>query len=248
MGEVIVVTSGKGGTGKSTTCAALGVAIARRGKSALLIDTDCGLRCLDLLLGVSEKILFDLGDVLMGNCEPLKSIYPVSGFANKLSVMPAPNSVDSYGLLNDLSRLVKGLSAYYDYVLIDSPAGLDIGFKATCAVADMVLVVVTPEPSSIRDGEKTAQHLFRDIECPVRLIINRFKRALLKNQAAKNIDAIIDKIGVQLIAVVPDDKSVSMTVAVGKPLPEKSPAGAAFSRLADRIQGANIPFSGFGRI
>ena len=134
MGRVMVVTSGKGGVGKSTVAAGLGAAFARREKKVLLIDGDAGLRSLDIMLGISQDLVFDTYDVLVGNCEPIKAIYACRDVKG-LYLMPAPASVENRVTPELMTRLIKGLSGYYDYVIVDCPGGVGAGFEAAIAAA-----------------------------------------------------------------------------------------------------------------
>ncbi len=239
MGYTIVVTSGKGGTGKSTVTAACGTALALRGKSVLLIDCDWGLRCLDLMLGITSETVYDLGDIIYGNCDIHNAIYEVPGI-NGLYVIPAPNSVDYLNKADEISNLCKSLANDFDYIIIDCPAGVDKGFRAAVAPANLALVVVTPDAVSVRDAEKVGELLKRNGIKNQRLIINKFKRSVLRYESTKNLDKIIDSVSIQLIGVVPEDKNVQHLEALGQPIYGNSRAASAFRRIAARIEGEDV--------
>lgn len=239
MGRIIVVTSGKGGTGKSSVTAALGTALAKRGKKVLLIDCDWGLRCLDLILGVSKNTVYDLGDILSNNCEIAKAIYKVPG-VERLSMIPAPNFSAIAPLGNSFKRLCMALSGSFDYILLDSPAGIESGFQVAVGAAQLALVVVTPDTVCIRDAERVGKILggYDLSEC--KMVINKFSRTSLKYEETRNLDKIIDGASMQLIAVIPDDKNVPAFAAQGIPLYSKGKAAAAFRRLAARLEGEEV--------
>lgn len=239
MDNIIVITSGKGGTGKSTVTASLGVALAKKGHSTLLIDCDWGLKCLDLLLGVTENSVYNLEDILKGNCEPIRAIYHVPDVDN-LSIIPAPESIGVTSSCEDFKRLCEGLTSYYDYILIDCPAGIDESFKFAICPADLALVVVNPDPVSVRDGERVGNLLDNYGIHNHRLVINKFHRSILKFDVTSNLDKIIDGTSLQLIGVVPEDKQIQAAALNCVPLMEKTPAAKAFARIASRIDGENV--------
>lgn len=171
MGLVSVVTSGKGGAGKSTVTAGLGCALAKLGHRVLVVDTDAGLRSLDLMLGVGGSTVYDMADIFAGNCEPIRAIYP-SPVCPNVFVVPAPVSFEKLCTPQDMKRLCRGFARYYDHVIIDCPAGLGRGFETAVAAAERALVVTTPDMVCARDAQVVGHLLFaRDL--PARLIINR---------------------------------------------------------------------------
>lgn len=241
MGEIVSVVSGKGGVGKSTVSALLGAALARRGRLVLLIDCDAGLRSLDLILSVASETVFDLADVLDGNCEPARAICAVPGVEG-LHVLAAPQKVECLDRTRDIARLIRGLSLYYDYVILDSPAGIGAGFYAAVAAANKALVVVTPDAVSIRDGYKVGRILKeRGIES--RLVVNKINVSLIKKQVSPNLDSIIDQTGIKMIAAIPQDEAVVLHIAKGEPNFSKSPGAAAIGNLALRLEGERVPLS-----
>ena len=240
MGEVIVVASGKGGTGKSSVSAGCAAALARAGNRVLLLDADAGLRSLDLMLGAVDDAVFDLGDVLAGNCEPVRAIREISR-CEGLSLMPAPQSLQALAEPDDMRRLCKGLANYYDYLLIDAPAGIGKGFQVAAAAAGRAQVVVTPDPVCIRSGERVARLLQQEGAADRRLVINRYRPNVMKLGLVEDLDAVIDGVGLQLIGVIPEDEQIPRYAANGEPLGGGCTAAKAMERLARRLMGQEIP-------
>jgi septum site-determining protein MinD len=241
MNTVTVITSGKGGVGKSTVTAGVGAALAARGKRVLLIDGDAGLGSLDHMLGISERRVFDIADVVSGAAEPDKAVY-VSAFSPNLFLLPAPETEEDVVSPDIMRELVGVFSRYYDHVLIDSPAGVGQGFLSAAASARRALVVVTPDPVCVRDAAKTRLRLQEAGIAQQRLVINRFSSANFRVQNCyRDLDAVIDAAGVRLIAVIPDDPLLAAAGAGAQPAPPKSPGGRALARLAARLEGEQIP-------
>jgi septum site-determining protein MinD len=241
MDKVTVITSGKGGAGKSTVTAGLGAALAARGRRVLLIDGDAGLGCLDHMLGVSERRVFDIADVVSGAAEPDKAVY-VSSFSPNLFLLPAPETEEDVVSPDIMRELVSTFSRYYDHVLIDSPAGVGQGFLSAVASARRAMLVTTPDPVCLRDVAQTRRHLEEVGVTQQRLIVNRFHCATFRAQGYyRDLDQVIDAAGVRLIAVVPDDPQLAAATANARPAPEKSPGGMALARLAARLEGVRVP-------
>lgn len=236
MGQILVVASGKGGVGKSTISCFLGCALARRGRKVLLVDCDAGLRSMDLMLGIGDDMVYDLSDVLLSNCEIVKAIYPVTG-AENLFLLPAPLSVKFSYVYEDLNRLLKGLSHYYDYVLLDCPAGVGDGFFAAAHCADQMLVVVTPDPVCVRDGQKVHRLLMSEGVASPRLIINKVDGKTMKKSGIRDLDAVIDQTGIQLLGVIPMDETLACETANGAVPGARNAAVAAFDNIAARLEG-----------
>lgn len=240
-GRILLVTSGKGGSGKSTFAVNCGTALAQRGRKVLLVDADVGLRSLDLLLGISDRVVYDLGDVLAGRCEPGKAIIVTD--CHNLHLLPAPQAdcadmVDSAAMC----RLYKGLATYYDFVLIDSSAGIGVNVTAPTTIADCTVVVATTDSVCIRDAERLSQVLRARGAANLRLILNRVDAKLIRKRVLPDLDTAIDGTSVQLIGVVPEDKHVIMAAAVGKPVTIfRNGAATAFRNIAARFDGENIP-------
>jgi septum site-determining protein MinD len=248
MGVVTVLTSGKGGVGKSTTCVGLGCALARRGKRVLLMDGDAGLRSLDHMLGIDEQLVFDISDIIAGNCEPIRAIYPCTNVPG-LFLLPAPSRQENTVNPALMKRLVPILAQYYDHVLIDCPAGIGSGFVSSIAAADRALVVTTPDPICLRDCDKVRLLLTQYGVPQQRLIINRFNyTAFRKMSCYRDLDGVIDSAGLRLIAVIPEDLRFVSAAANATPFPQKSTASMAYDRLAARLEGEHIPLAALERL
>ncbi len=241
MEKVTVITSGKGGAGKSTVTAGLGAALAARGKRVLLIDGDAGLGCLDHMLGVSERRVFDIADVVSGSADPDKAVY-VSSFSPNLFLLPAPETEEDVVSPDIMRELVGIFARYYDHVLIDSPAGVGQGFLSAAASAKRAMLVATPDPVCLRDTAQTHLRLEEAGVTQQRLIVNRFHCATFRAQGFyHDLDEVIDAAGARLIAVIPDDPQLAAAGTNARPSPEKSPGGMALARLAARMEGARVP-------
>ena len=240
MNNVFVVTSGKGGAGKSTVTAFLGMELCKLGKKVLLIDMDEGLRSLDLMLDVSSHTLFDVSDIIKGNCNVNQAIIPVKQCAN-LYLLPAPVTVNSLNSPKGMRILCDKLSDYFDFILIDSPAGVGKGFVNAVSGADNALVVVNPDVVSVRDGAYVARLLREKDIKNIRLIINKIDIDLIKKGVFYNIDEVIDATTLQLIAAIPYDIDLLKRFEINTNLLYDSPALEAFSRLAKRMLKENIP-------
>lgn len=240
-GRVLLVASGKGGSGKSTFTVNCGTALAQRGRKVLLVDADVGLRSLDLMLAVSDRVIFDLGDVLSGRCETGKAII-VTNYHN-LHLLPAPQTDCPY--MTDSSavcKLYKGLSTYYDYVFIDSPAGVSGVVTAPVEAASCAVVVATADLVCIRDAERLSQKLRAYGARKLRLVLNRVDAKLIRKGSMPDLDAAIDGVSVQLIGVVPDDKRVIMSTAMGRPVTIlRGGAATAFRNISARLDGEEVP-------
>lgn len=246
MNDVIVVASGKGGTGKSTVCVCLSVALVNQNKKVLLIDCDCGMRGLDLMLDVEEDILFDCSDAVCGNCKPKEAVYKSKNLDN-LYLMAAPFDADNEISPAVFSELVSQLKKSYDYVIIDSPAGVGSGFATAASPADRALIVTNAEPTSLRGAVKIRKKLEEYNISNIRLVINRFSREQFdKLDCYNDLDEVIDVAGARLIALVPFDTRVSAIMQKGVAGLNWSPATTVFDCLARRINGDNIPLAYHG--
>lgn len=234
MAEKIVIASGKGGVGKTSCCVALGKELVRRGHSVLLVDGDIGLRSLDVLLGVSDRIVYDWGDIIKGNCMKTTALLPCDG----IDLLTCPLYFDEAYTTGSVRDMIMLFDGDYDYILIDAPAGIDLGFELASAAADRALIVSTADRvcvrSASRAGEKLEQAGMRDI----RLIINRFRKKSVASRKLLNIDKVIDETMLQLIGVVPEDENITF----GKVMEKKNqPSYDAFVRIAGRIKKEQIP-------
>ena len=241
MDNVIVVASGKGGTGKSTVCICLSAALVKQGKKVLLIDCDSGMRGLDIMLDIEQDILFDASDAVCGNCAFGEAVYRSRHIQN-LYLMAAPFDAE-----NELSppvfrQLVDSIKHNFDYVIIDSPAGIGSGFVTAAAPADRAIIVTNAEPTSVRGGVKVRKKLEALGINNIRLIINRFDKKMFKKlHFYDDLDAVIDAAQTRLIAVVPFDYAISVIMQRGAAGLESSPALEVFDRVTDRLQGVRTP-------
>lgn len=241
MDTVTVITSGKGGVGKSTITASLGEALAARGKRVLLIDGDAGLGCLDHMLGVSERRVFDLADVVSGAAEPDKAVYAAPLFPN-LFLLPAPAAEEDVVSPDVMKELIGVFARYYDHILIDCPAGVGPGFRSATAAARRALLIATPDPVCLRNAFQAHLHLDKAGITSQRLVINRFSTSRFRAEGYyRDLDSVIDAAGARLIAVIPEDPSLSSACANAKPVPQKSQGALAVGRLAARLEGVRVP-------
>ena len=241
MGKVTVITSGKGGTGKSTVTAGLGAALVRRGNRVLTIDCDAGMRGIDLMLGVSGELVFDIADIVNGNCPPASAIYPCRTVP-ELYILPAPQNVRDEISPYIMRQLVRVLEKYYDHILIDCPAGIGSGFESAAAAASQAVMVANAEPLSLRGCDKVRQKLKQWHIPEIRLIINRFnERKFRKLDAFPDLDAVIDKAGARLLGIVPEDPAAAGAAQRGEPIEGKMKAVYAFDRIAARLDGVSVP-------
>lgn len=247
MGESIVITSGKGGVGKTTTTANIGAALALLGKKVCVIDADIGLRNLDIVLGLENRIVYDIVDVVNENCKIKQALIKDKRFDN-LYLLPAAQTKDKDAVKPDqMVKLVKSLKDMHDFVIVDCPAGIEQGFKNAIAGADRAIVVTTPEVSAVRDADRIIGLLeASEINDPL-LIVNRLRVDMAKRGDMMNVEDISDILAVDLIGVVPDDEEVIMSTNRGEPavFKEKSLSGMAFRNISKRITGEEVPFLEF---
>ncbi len=247
---IAVVTSGKGGVGKSTVCLGLSCALAKRGQRVLVIDTDAGLRSLDILFGIEDDAVYDLSDVMAHRCEPSKAIF-ASPVCENVFVMPAPTDPDGISSPVAMKYLCRGLAEHYDTVLIDCPAGIGRGFKSAVFAADRAIIVTTPDPVCARDAYIASTHLDK-INISYKMIINRLRPRAVTRGHLLDIDEVMDIAQVPLLGVVPEESAVTLASTAGKGLPKKSLAAACFDKIATRFCGEDAPLTkfktnGFGR-
>ncbi len=237
--KVIAVTSGKGGVGKSTLTVSLGIAAALNGKRVLLIELDAGLRGMDIMLGLSG-IVYDLGDLLEGRCNINSAIIP-SPNVPQLYAIVAPVSMAGPIAIQDLRLLVGGLRGYFDMIFLDMPAGLGLGVRATCVLADLALIISTPDPVCIRDGSQVVRELVSRGFSSHRLLINRVDRRRFHRQVINDLDEVIDGVGSQLIGVVPEDPEVTVFSSSGKMPDKKGELQRICRAVCKRIDGEYQP-------
>jgi septum site-determining protein MinD len=240
----IVLTSGKGGVGKTTTTANLGAALAKRGKRVVLVDADIGLRNLDLVLGLEKRIVFDLVEVVEGRCQLRQALIKDKRFQS-LSVLPAAQTRDKASVSeSQFAEVVNGLDEMADYVLIDCPAGIEHGFRNAVAGASEAIVVTTPEVSSIRDADRVIGKL-NDRDMPIRLIINRIRPEMVRSGDMMSVEDVVDILGVKLVGLIPDDEEVIDTTNRGEPivLVPDSRLGEIYEKIARRLNGESVSFT-----
>jgi septum site-determining protein MinD len=244
MSEVIVITSGKGGVGKTTTTANLGTGLAVQGKKVVLIDTDIGLRNLDVVMGLENRIVYDLVDVVEGSCRLKQALIKDKRYEG-LHLLPAAQTRDKNAVTPEqMVGLCDDLREEFDYILIDCPAGIEQGFKNAIAGADKALVVTTPEVSAVRDADRIIGLLEANELRKPRLIINRVRADMVKRGDMMSIEDIIDILAIDLIGVVPDDENIIISTNKGEPAvtDSKSTAGQAYRNITDRLMGKDVPF------
>lgn len=243
MSEVIVVTSGKGGVGKTTTSANVGTGLASMGKKVVLIDADIGLRNLDVVMGLENRIVYNLVDVIEGNCR-LKQALIKDKRQLGLYLLPAAQAKDKSAVNPEqMKKMVQGLKAQFDYIIIDCPAGIEQGFQNAIAAADRAIVVTTPEVSAIRDADRIIGLLEANEIKNINLLINRLRIDLIKRGEMMTVEDVIDILGISLIGTVPDDENVVISTNQGEPLVGNDTlAGQAFQNVCCRISGQEVPF------
>ena len=244
MGEVIVITSGKGGVGKTTTTANLGAGLAMQDKSVVLIDTDIGLRNLDVVMGLENRIVFDLVDVVEGRCQLKKALIKDRRY-EKLFLLPASQTKDKNSVNPEqMVELCAELKKEFDYVLIDCPAGIESGFKNAIAGADKAIIVTMPEVSSVRDADRIIGLLESAGLSNPRLIVNRIRTNMVKRGDMLDIRDIEDILAIKLIGMIPDDEQVIISTNKGEPVvvAEDSIAARAYNNIVGRMLGQEIPF------
>lgn len=242
-GKTIVVTSGKGGVGKTTTVANIGTALAKRKYSVVMIDADIGLRNLDVVMGLENRIVYNLVDIIEGKCRKQQAMIRDRKFAN-LFIIPAAQTREKTAVKPEqMKELCAELAAEFDYVFIDCPAGIEQGFKNAIAGAETAVVVTTPEVSAIRDADRVIGLLEADSLKDIHLIINRLNHRMVKKGDMMSTEDIISLLAVPLLGVVPESDEVVVSTNRGTPLAldRGSKAGLAFQQIAARLNGDNVP-------
>ena len=241
--KVVTITSGKGGVGKTTATANLAVALASEGQRVVCIDGDIGLRNLDVVMGLENRIVYDLVDVIEGRCR-LKQALIKDKRLPELYLIPAAQTRDKTAVSpSDMVRLVNELRPEFDFILIDSPAGIERGFRNAVAPADRVLIVTNPEVSAVRDADRIIGLVEAEEKGPASLIINRLKQDMVQRGEMLSTDDVLDILAIDLIGVVPEDTGVLIASNRGTPtvLDGRSPAGRAFRDIARRLMGEQVP-------
>lgn len=236
MAEIIVIASGKGGSGKSTFASGISNALAILGKKVLVADCDIGLRSLDILFGVTENVVFDWGDLLLERCTREQAV--ISG---KIDFLAAPRSFDDDFTPENVAKLFRSFSDDYDYIILDGPAGIDRGMQLAASAADRAIVISTADKVCVRSCSRAFDELRRLGVDDTRLVINMFEVKPACKHKLLNIDQCIDETGVQLIGVIPRDINIGFSSVTGKSPDADAPSSLAFNRIAMRITGKRIP-------
>ncbi|NLE99766.1 MAG: septum site-determining protein MinD [Anaerolineales bacterium] len=243
--QVVTVTSGKGGVGKTTIVANLGVALAMRGQRVVVIDGDVGLRNLDVMLGLENRIVYDLVDVIEGRCRLRQALVRDKRFS-ELFLLPAAQTRDKSAVQpENMVALCDSLRDEHDVILIDCPAGIEQGFHYAVAPADRVLIVTNPEVGAVRDADRVIGLLEAAEKGPANLVINRIKPELVRRGEMMDVPQVVELLAVDLIGVVPEDGTILAAANRGQPVAatdDGSLAGRAFHNIARRLQGEDVPF------
>ncbi|MBW6471621.1 MAG: septum site-determining protein MinD [Anaerolineaceae bacterium] len=242
--KVVTISSGKGGVGKTTTSANLAVALAQENQKVVCIDGDIGLRNLDVILGLENRIVYDLVDVVEGRCRIRQAMIRDKRLP-ELFLIPAAQTRDKSAVSpSDMIRLCEELKDEMDWIIIDSPAGIERGFRNALAPADLVLVVTNPEVSSVRDADRIIGLVEAEEKGPAQLILNRVNPALTKRGDMLSTDDVLELLAIKLIGVIPEDESVIVASNRGQPVSfaNNSKAGQAFHNTAKRMLGEEVPF------
>ncbi len=243
MGEVLVITSGKGGVGKTTTAANLGTGFALSGKRVALIDADIGLRNLDVVMGLENRIVYDLVDVVEGNCRLKQALIRDKRYET-LYLLPAAQTRDKNAVNPEqMKQLCEELSREFDYVIIDCPAGIEQGFRNAIAGATEAIIVTTPEVSAVRDADRIIGLLESEGKSDPKLIVNRIRPQMVKKGDMMDIDDIIDILAIDLLGVIPEDEYIVISTNRGEPAVTQpgSMASTAYKNIVRRLSGETVP-------
>lgn len=243
MGQVIVITSGKGGVGKTTTTANIGTGFALQGKKVVLVDADIGLRNLDVVMGLENRIVYDLVDVTEGNCRLKQALIRDKRYET-LYLLPAAQTRDKNAVSPDqMKELCQELAQDFDYVIIDCPAGIEQGFKNAIAGADRAIIVTTPEVSAVRDADRIIGLLESEGKHNPKLIVNRIRPKMVKKGDMMDIDDIIEILAIDLLGIIPEDEYIVISTNRGEPAVANpvSLASTAYKNIVRRLDGENVP-------
>ena len=238
--KLIAVTSGKGGTGKSSICYGIGYTLAKQGNRTLIIELDFGLRCLDIMFGMSGRVDYDLGDVLTGKRQILDAVVTVPSASN-LSILCAPKDAFMKVTAEQVVEICRNIRKYFDYIIIDTGAGINSHVFDIVEQANLILVVTTPDPICIRDATMMSDEFYKRGNKRQRLIVNKLSPNDLKTGMITNLDDIIDTVGIQLLGVIPEDYALKECTGKGTVLPTNAPSLAAFDAISKRLMGDQIP-------
>ena len=245
MGKTIVITSGKGGVGKTTAVANIGSALASMDQKVVLVDADIGLRNLDVVLGLENRIVYDIVDVVEGRAKLRQALIKDKRFPN-LCLLPAAQTRDKEAVSpEDMIRLCRDLREEFDFIIIDSPAGIERGFKNAVTPADLAIVVTTPEVSAVRDADRIIGLLEAMEKEESKLIVNRVRTKLVGRGDMLSVEDVLDILSIDLIGVIPEDEHIIISTNRGEPLinNNNAPAGRSFLDIARRILGEDVPIN-----
>lgn len=243
MGKAIVITSGKGGVGKTTTTANIGAGLAALGKRVALVDADIGLRNLDIFMGLENRIVYNIVDVVTGQADLTKALVRDKRFEDSLFLLPAAQTKDKNAVSTSQMRsLVNQLKNDFDFVLLDCPAGIEQGFQNAMAGADEAVVVVNPEVPSVRDADRVIGLLEANEIKTNHLVVNRLRPEMVKRGEMLEIKDVVDLLSIKLLGVVPEDERIVMSTNRGEPtvLDQSSRAGAAYRDICRRLLGEDV--------
>ncbi len=244
LGTALVITSGKGGVGKTTTSANIGTGLAMLGQSVVIIDADIGLRNLDVVMGLENRIVYDIIDVVEKNCRLKQALIKDKRY-EKLYLLPAAQTKDKSAISPEqMLELINELKKSHDFIIVDSPAGIEQGFQNSIAGADMAIIVTTPEISAVRDADRVIGILeAKGLHNP-KVIINRIRPDMVKRGDMMSIEDIIDILAIDLLGVVPDDEAIVISTNKGEPvvIDDKARSGKAYRNITGRLVGQEIDF------
>ena len=243
MGKVIVITSGKGGVGKTTTTANIGAGLSEAGKKVVVIDTDLGLRNLDVVMGLENLIVYNLVDVIEGHCRLKQALIRDKRYEN-LYLLPSAQTKDKSAISpGQMKKLTSELKEDFDYILLDCPAGIEQGFQNAIAGADCSIVVTTPEVSAIRDADRIIGLLEKNGLRDNHLLINRIRMDMVRRGDMMSIEDVTEILSIPLIGAIPDDENVVIATNQGTPVIGMHAASAkAYLNICKRIMGEDVPF------
>jgi septum site-determining protein MinD len=242
--KVVTITSGKGGVGKTTATANLAVALARQGKRVVAIDADIGLRNLDVVMGLENRIVYDLVDVVEGRCR-LRQALIRDKRLESLFLLPSAQTRDKTAVNpSDMIRVCDQLRPQFDFLLIDSPAGIEQGYRNAVAPADLVLIITNPEVSAVRDADRVIGLVEAEGKGSPQLVINRLDPSLVQRGDMLDTADVIEILAIDLVGIVPEDSNILVSTNRGQPvaLDGSSPAAQAFINIARRLMGQDVPF------
>jgi septum site-determining protein MinD len=243
-GTIITITSGKGGVGKTTTTANIAVGLALLGQRVIAVDTDIGLRNLDLVMGLDNRIVYDLVDVVEGRCRLRQALVKDRHLA-ELSLLPAAQTRDKTAVsASQMKALCEELRQEFDYILLDSPAGIETGFHNALSPADRVIIVTTPDVSAVRDADRAIGFVESQEKGPAQLIINRIKADLVRRGEMLTVEDVLELLAIDLVGTVTEDETIVSSTNRGTPaaMDRKSLADQAFRNVAKRLTGQDVPF------